>query len=822
LLDETNARTILLVAPAGFGKTTLARQWLDERRHGWYRGSTASSDVAALAAGLAKASRALVPDAGSRMMERLGAVGAPPPTPGTLANLLGEDLTEWPADAWLVVDDYHFAMDSVASETFFEELMARCPVRMLVTSRERPSWATASRMLYGEILEVGRGVLALTHEEGRLVLHDRSVEEVAGLLALTEGWPAVIGLASLSGEAVLSGAELPDTLYDYCAEELFQKFPVELRSALCTMALAPSISIELLRALFGREAALIAEAAEEGGFVTPTRVGEFDMHPLLRTFLLRKLEEQGEEDADRAIHELTAYLLRARQWDDALAVAAGTSDPALVEQAIDGALDDLIAEGRLETLKQWIAQARSDAPSPILDLAEAEIAFREGDPAHAFLQATNAASQLPDGHLRLSRAWFRAGQSAHFLDRVEEAQELCELARATAVTPRDAKDALWGLFNAGLDLDDATVGVLLRKIEGLRPLTLDEEIRVAGGSLFFASRWGGIGAALGYARPILTRLKDANPLVQTGFLNSYANALILAARYEEAVTVTDLELERARASSIDFVVPHALLLRGMACMGVRRFRESRENIGLAERKAAGGDAFIFAAAAMLGARLLLFEGRADQAIAALDRDWHLSPVRSLRAEYTATRALSLAALREWDEAALVAEQALKISRTTETQVLVGSVHAIVELGQKQPDAARMAHTAFRVALKGGNVDGFVCAYRAFPGLLASVASSPDLAKDLWPLVTRAHDLKVAQQAGVHTSQQESARWRLTQREDEVLRLLAGGLTNKEIADKLFLAETTVKVHVRHILRKLGVRTRTEAAVRAAMVASGTD
>ena len=56
--------------------------------------------------------------------------------------------------------------------------------------------------------------------------------------------------------------------------------------------------------------------------------------------------------------------------------------------------------------------------------------------------------------------------------------------------------------------------------------------------------------------------------------------------------------------------------------------------------------------------------------------------------------------------------------------------------------------------------------------------------------------------------------RLTPREREVLRLLAQGMTNREIAGQLTLSVGTVKIHVEHIIAKLGVSDRTQAAVRA--------
>jgi DNA-binding NarL/FixJ family response regulator len=58
----------------------------------------------------------------------------------------------------------------------------------------------------------------------------------------------------------------------------------------------------------------------------------------------------------------------------------------------------------------------------------------------------------------------------------------------------------------------------------------------------------------------------------------------------------------------------------------------------------------------------------------------------------------------------------------------------------------------------------------------------------------------------------SASGGLSPRESEVLALLAEGLSNREIGKRLFISEVTVKVHIRHIFEKLGVRTRTQAAI----------
>ena len=89
LLDQSKARVRTLVAPAGYGKTTLAEQWVarDGRIAAWYTARSSATDVAALALGLARSATNIVEGCDERLREHLRALPAPAENVETLAEI---------------------------------------------------------------------------------------------------------------------------------------------------------------------------------------------------------------------------------------------------------------------------------------------------------------------------------------------------------------------------------------------------------------------------------------------------------------------------------------------------------------------------------------------------------------------------------------------------------------------------------------------------------------------------------------------------------------------------------------------------------------
>jgi LuxR family maltose regulon positive regulatory protein len=332
LLDQTQARVIVLVAPAGYGKTTLAREWLAPQQCAWYAANAASSDVAAFVVGIANAAAPLRPRASSRVSEWIERCADPAARVQKLVDLVAQELSTVPQEAWLVIDDFHLTMDSEVSSLFFERFEAETGMRILLTSRRRPSWVTARRLLYGDVYELGQTALAMTEDEANQVLGHSTGRSAGGLVALAEGWPAVIGLAAYAKAPTPSVGVVPEALYDYFAEELYQKTRADTRSRLSMLAAIPSLTRDFTTDVFGgADSERLLVEASRLGFVAARQGGTFEMHPLLRAFLVSKFNEATprafRQDAIRKIFD--ACVAR-RAWDDAYAVITATNAVELV------------------------------------------------------------------------------------------------------------------------------------------------------------------------------------------------------------------------------------------------------------------------------------------------------------------------------------------------------------------------------------------------------------------------------------------------------------------------------------------------------------
>lgn len=817
LLDETSARVIMLVGPAGYGKTTLARQWLANKKHAWYQAGAASSDVAALALGIAEAAGEFCPGAGRRLREWLPTSREPETEIEVIAELLAADLEALPADAWFVIDDYHEVGASEASGELTRRLFVDAGRRFFITSRRRPLWWSARQLLYGQALEVGQTALAMTSEEATGVLATREIA-ASGLVAIANGWPAVIGLAALTNAAI-EAADLPDTLYDYFAEEVLGALPAPYRSGLCRLALLPTVEPDGAHAVLGYSAVGALAAAKDAGLIVESHPPAF--HPLLRAFLIHKLRELPTDEPKKAVDSAVSYLSSKGDWDEAFALILEFMRVDRFDDLIAESMRTLLHQSRLATLREWLIFAEDQMHhSPVVDLLEAEVLYRQGIYDRAEILARAAASRLPEDHALRSAAYFRAGQSSYLMDDAQRALSYARTARLSAHTQEDVQNALWSEFNALAELEDDTASKRLQDFADIAPDDRNTIVRLASGRLVIAVRLGGLDEVVSDADPVQAIVADVpDPTIRSSFWHAYAVALRLQGRYENALVATKEGERVLRDSGASFALPHVLINQAAALMGLRRFTEAAVAISEVEKSAKRTrDQYALANALMLRSRLLLHQGNPREAAQLMDQPVEPQLSTSMKAELLMTLAAAVAGVGECERALRLVREYRRLSRYVEPTLLGQWVRALCRTNMDRRQHELAVRRAYLATETQGAFDVFVLAYRIAPALL-EVAGSDELVRhSLKRVVSRAHDEEFiaspmlrAHGIGGGSSDPKLS---LTPRESEVYGLLAEGKTNREIAAALVISDLTVKVHVRHVLKKLGVKTRTQAAVHA--------
>jgi DNA-binding CsgD family transcriptional regulator len=818
-LEHPGARIRMLVAGSGYGKTVLLEQWAprDGRVVGWFRARPSGTDVAAVARGIASAAATVVPGAGSRMLERLGITQDPEREAALLAEMLAEDLAEWPSIGLLVLDDYHHVAESAASEQFVATLVDRAPVSLLLASRVRPTWVETRSILSGAVLEIPQSTLAMSVEEAELVLDGARVETL-GLVALTGGWPAVVGLAGMVPDAGVDGPHSPDALYELFAEEIYRGLDPGLRTGLAVLAAMPHIDRELAAAIFGTEQArrVCDEALTLG--LMDERDGRLELHPLAAAFF----GSRGWTDATRDVPGAAASALgvyrERHQWDPAFELVRRFEFDAELADLMVEAMEDTLNAGRLPVLREWVRYARARRfRHPVVALAEVELELRRG---RHLTSLTLARAALADGwatgELR-HRITMTAARAAHAGSHDEDALDLYRDALGLAGTPEQERDARWGELVCAAALERPEAHALLESLrKSVDVSDSRDQVRLADKQLLVGLRFGVIRhlAESRAATELVDRTDD--PFVRCSFRTVHGWALALSAHYDEALLTTHALLQDATEHRVDLGLPYALAANAVALAGLRRMEEALATIDLSlhESKRLNDVTGVLNAYA-IRVRILLQAGGVVEACATEPPPCVEVIQPSIAGEALASRALALATIARVDEARVLATEATARTRGVEAAALSDAVTAVCAIKTREPDVVGICEGLLTRSLDRGALDFIVTAYRANPGLLSVLLSSSTVRDEALFVVRRARDDALLASLGLSADAIVDPVATLSAREQEVYALVCEGVSNAEIGRRLFIAESTVKAHTHRVYEKLGVHSRMALMLNAA-------
>ena len=809
LAEGGGSRVSVLAAPAGYGKTTLARQW-SQRQTGpvaWYRTTRASGDVALLAVQLDELLASIAPEL-PREPHKVASIASVNPSPKPLGRAILGTFESLPRDVLLVADEWESAGTAEAEE-LLSMLVEGLDVRFLITTRTRPDWFSPRLEVYGEGLEIGMDELAMTDDEATKVL--AAVGAVAGrarLMRTADGWPAVLGLAALSGDVDFTSSHLlSHTLYDFLASELLAAVGEGAQEALILLAVASVTDIEVARSILDGADEAIAEAMTRG-LLAVTERRSLSIHPLLRELLIGRFDE-ADAETRAALLVRWRRLLDARHWDEALCVAEVTHDASFATEAVGAVLDDLLAAGRTSSLQRWVAAARAaGAEGGLIDYAESEALLRADELDKAMALATQATRSL-DGDLA-ARAHLVAGRSADLMDRWQVAEEHVDAATSLADTRATREGALWLHYLAGLAPEMPDLRDRLEHFKRDARAGVQQSLMAASGTVSLALLDGDLEQAMERARWALALAKEGmDPIAHTALLHTYSYALIITGHYQESLKHVDALTRVAETCGLEFPVSYAQIDRAKALIGLRKFPVASRALAVLQRRIHDEPrSFFLCNVPVERARLYASVGDLDRALDVLSP----GPVEDLskagRGEYLGWQALLHAAAGQAERAQALATDARVTSRGLEAAALSCLATAIVALA-----AGDTATTAVEVrsVIASGIWDPVVIAVRTAPTLGAFIAKETEWRGWLQRLLVASSDTSLASRFGLQVPRAAKRVTGLTPRESEVHELLAQGLTNEEIAKLLYISLSTTKVHVKHIYEKLGVRSRLEAA-----------
>ena len=855
-LNEGLRRTpgvTLISAPAGFGKTTLVSEWVMScgRPVAWLSLDEGDNDTARFLAYLIAALQTVAPPMGQGIA---GALQSPqaPPTESILTTLLNE-VTGLPQDFILVLDDYQ-VIDSKAVDQALTFLIEYQPPQMhlVIATREDPYLPLARVRAQGQLTELRAADLRFTLSEAAEFLNQvmslkLSTENIASLEARTEGWIAGLQLAALSMQGYEDTAGFIQSftgshhfVMDYLVEEVLHQQPASIQTFLLRTSILDRLCGPLCEAVLldstasGQETLEYLERTNLFIISLDNERRWYRYHHLFADLLRQRLQQDLGSPKEGAESRMNELHIRASQWyeDNSLELeafhhAAAANDIERAERLIEGKGIPLHLRGAVTSIIGWL----EGLPRSVLD-ARPSLWWR-----YASLLLVN-------------------GQSTGVEEKLQAAEEgVAAVLQGTE--PDDKTRNLLGQIAAAratLALTRYDVETMLaqsrRALEFLPPSNLTTRAN-ANWTMGVAYMFQGDRAAAGqaYAESIsLSRSAGATfttilATIGMGNVQEANNELHQAAETYRRILQLAGDQPLQIIGEVHLGLGHILYewndLAGAEQHGQQALQLEQQydkvidryiicEVFLASLKLARGD--LAGAAAILSqasqsARQHNFVHRLPEIAAAqvlvLLREGDLTAAAHLAQTHDLPLTQARVAFVQGDPlAALTKLETLRheaeTKRWDDERLRVMVLQAIAQdaHGEKEK-AVRVLSEALTLAEPGGFIRLFID--EGEPMRLLLEKQLRDRGHHMMGYVNKI----LAAFASSQPMQQSKFKNRetemvepLSQRELEVLKLIAEGLSNDEIGKRLFLALDTVKGHNRRIYDKLQVQRRTEAIARA--------
>ena len=847
----SGGKLTILSAPAGFGKTTLVCEWAEVcgRPMAWLSLDEGDSTPASFLAYLISALQTIQAGVGETVLAALQSA-QPPLVESLLIELLNE-IAATSVSFILVLDDYHL-VDSKAVDEMLSFLVENQPQQMhlVIASREDPPLGLSRLRARGQLTELRADDLRFTLNEAsdfltRVMSLNLTADDISLLDKHVEGWAAGLQLAALSlqrdndpSNFIRSFTGSHHFILDYLVEEVLHRQPESLQRFMLKTSILNRLCGPLCDAVIndpGSNGQEMLEALEHDNLFITALDHErrwYRYHNLFRDLLLKQLGQfLSSEEVNRS-H------LRASQWyqadgdfieafDHALAAADDDRGAELAEGAYRDMDDKFLSAAWLDQVKKLpnritrlypllcvqIGMAYSDAGD--LDASEAHLNMAEQSLEQVV--KTEQSQSLP-GKIALARA-INAQLRGDIQAVVKYAELALQLTPDSDFFERSQANVTLGFSNWAAGNLEAALKVMTDWMESMQKT--GNTVFVVASAFAVADILVGLGRLSDAESSLNRSLELASTQGDEAIKITAHHYLILA---QIAYERCDHQLFASRLQMVHKLKDDTTLIdwpyRWNLAQALFKEREIDLEAALTLLDKAKG-VYVrnpvpdLQPVEALKARIYLAQGRLDKVRAWVqERGLSVSDEVDYLGEF---EHLILARLRiaECDfsgidsmlEHMLAAAKAQNRRRSV-LEILLTLFLSLLAQGDPQ-QANTMLNQALTIAEPEGYMRVFVDEGEPIKMQLESLAKDRN-----HPLRKYLLKLLAAFSRSTTNPQQTALIEPLTGRELEILRLVAQGLSNSEISQRLYLSVSTIKGHNLRIFDKLQVQNRTEAVASA--------